>query len=559
VKGITDFVDEDMAEAVKIYAPALSIIEGPLMDGMNIVGELFGSGKMFLPQVIKSARVMKKAVAFLLPYIEADKGKFPLPEQRKKILLATVKGDVHDIGKNIVGVVLGCNNYDVVDLGVMVPTDKILDTAVAEKADIVGLSGLITPSLEVMAEVAREMESRGMKLPLLIGGATTSKIHTAVKIAPHYSAPVIHVKDASLSTRVVASLIAGNGEFLQQVRDEYAEIRRFQEQRKPREYVTLETARANKPAIDWSSTALFKPEFTGVRKFTDFPLEKLRGYIDWTFFFMAWELKGSFPQILGDPLQGEAARKLYAEASELLDEVIANRMLQANGVVGLWPANASGDDIFLFTDESRKELLGTFHHLRQQEKKKEGQANLCLTDFVAPLDSGKADYCGGFAVTAGIGIEKWIRKFREEHNDYKALLLETLADRLSEAFAEYLHLLVRKELWGYAPEENLSLHDLFHTGYQGIRPAPGYPACPEHSEKEILFRLLNAEEAGITLTEHFAMYPNASVCGQYFAHPESRYFGVEKIGRDQVEEYALRKGVSTAFVEQFLPENLNYR
>ena len=559
VKGITDFVDEDMAEAVKIYAPALSIIEGPLMDGMNIVGELFGSGKMFLPQVIKSARVMKKAVAFLLPYIEADKGKFPLPEQRKKILLATVKGDVHDIGKNIVGVVLGCNNYDVVDLGVMVPTDKILDTAVAEKADIVGLSGLITPSLEVMAEVAREMESRGMKLPLLIGGATTSKIHTAVKIAPHYSAPVIHVKDASLSTRVVASLIAGNGEFLQQVRDEYAEIRRFQEQRKPREYVTLETARANKPAIDWSSTALFKPEFTGVRKFTDFPLEKLRGYIDWTFFFMAWELKGSFPQILGDPLQGEAARKLYAEASELLDEVIANRMLQANGVVGLWPANASGDDIFLFTDESRKELLGTFHHLRQQEKKKEGQANLCLTDFVAPLDSGKADYCGGFAVTAGIGIEKWIRKFREEHNDYKALLLETLADRLSEAFAEYLHLLVRKELRGYAPEENLSLHDLFHTGYQGIRPAPGYPACPEHSEKEILFRLLNAEEAGITLTEHFAMYPNASVCGQYFAHPESRYFGVEKIGRDQVEEYALRKGVSTAFVEQFLPENLNYR
>ncbi|MGB4539218.1 MAG: methionine synthase [Prolixibacteraceae bacterium] len=559
VKGITDFVDEDMAEAVNVYTPALSIIEGPLMDGMNIVGELFGSGKMFLPQVIKSARVMKKAVAFLLPYIEADKGKFPLPEQRKKILLATVKGDVHDIGKNIVGVVLGCNNYEVIDLGVMVPTGKILDTAIAEQADIVGISGLITPSLEVMAEVAREMQIRGLKLPLLIGGATTSKIHTAVKIAPHYSAPVIHVKDASLSTQVAASLLAGNEDFLKQVEEEYGEIRRFQEQRKPREYVTLAQARANKPVTDWQTSPVYVPRFTGVKHYHDFPLAKLREYIDWTFFFIAWELKGHFPQILDDPRQGEAARKLYAEANELLDEIIAHRMLQANGVIGLWPANASGDDIFLFRDENRRELAGVFRHLRQQEKKKEGQANLCLADFVAPLTSGRADYCGGFAVTAGIGIEKWKDQFREENNDYKALLLESLADRLGEAFAEYLHLVVRKELWAYAPEENLSLRDLLRSGYQGIRPAPGYPACPEHSEKETLFRLLRAEEAGITLTEHFAMYPNASVCGHYYAHPESRYFGVEKIGRDQVEDYARRKGITIEFAEKFLSENLNYR
>ncbi|HOF54924.1 MAG TPA: methionine synthase [Prolixibacteraceae bacterium] len=559
VKGITDFVDEDMAEAVNVYTPALSIIEGPLMDGMNIVGELFGSGKMFLPQVIKSARVMKKAVAFLLPYIEADKGKFPLPEQRKKILLATVKGDVHDIGKNIVGVVLGCNNYEVIDLGVMVPTGKILDTAIAEQADIVGISGLITPSLEVMAEVAREMQIRGLKLPLLIGGATTSKIHTAVKIAPHYSAPVIHVKDASLSTQVAASLLAGNEDFLKQVEEEYGEIRRFQEQRKPREYVTLAQARANKPVTDWQTSPVYVPRFTGVKHYHDFPLAKLREYIDWTFFFIAWELKGHFPQILDDPRQGEAARKLYAEANELLDEIIAHRMLQANGVIGLWPANASGDDIFLFRDENRRELAGVFRHLRQQEKKKEGQANLCLADFVAPLTSGRADYCGGFAVTAGIGIEKWKDQFREENNDYKALLLESLADRLGEAFAEYLHLVVRKELWAYAPEENLSLRDLLRSGYQGIRPAPGYPACPEHSEKETLLNLLQADKAGITLTEHFAMYPNASVCGHYYAHPESRYFGVEKIGRDQVEDYARRKGITIEFAEKFLSENLNYR
>jgi 5-methyltetrahydrofolate--homocysteine methyltransferase len=559
VKGIADFVEEDMAEAVQHYSPALSIIEGPLMDGMNVVGDLFGSGKMFLPQVIKSARVMKKAVAFLLPYIEADKGKFPQPEQRKKILLATVKGDVHDIGKNIVGVVLACNNYDVIDLGVMVPTDKILDTAIQEKVDIVGLSGLITPSLEIMVEVAREMEQRQMTLPLLIGGATTSKIHTAVKIEPEYSQPVIHVKDASRSTQVVSALLAKNPEFLASVKDEYAQIRSLQDQRKPKEYLTLEQARANKTVIDWQKSPVYKANFTGIKQFLDFPLDKLREYIDWSFFFFAWELKGTFPEIFNDPLQGETARKLYVEANQMLDEMTEKKMVKANGVIGLWPANSEGDDIILFADETRNRELGRFYHLRQQEKKKTGLANLCLSDFVAPVESGRADYCGAFAVTAGLGIEEWKEHYRKEHNDYKIIMLEALADRLSEAFAEHLHLLIRKELWGFAPNENLSLNELLHVDYQGIRPAPGYPACPEHSEKENLFKLLKAQEAGIILTEHFAMYPNASVCGQFFAHPESRYFGVEKVGRDQVEDYARRRGVEVAFVEKFMATHLNYK
>lgn len=559
VKGIADFVEEDMAEAVRNYSPALSIIEGPLMAGMNVVGDLFGSGKMFLPQVIKSARVMKRAVAFLLPYIDADKEKFPQPEQRRKILLATVKGDVHDIGKNIVGVVLGCNNYDVIDLGVMVPTDKILDTAVKEQADIVGLSGLITPSLEIMVEVAKEMERRQMKLPLLIGGATTSKMHTAVKIEPEYSAPVVHVKDASRSTQVVSALLAQNSAFIAEVKNEYEQIRSFQDQRKPREYLTLEQARANKPVIDWSSSPVYPAKFTGIRQFVDFPLETLRHYIDWSFFFFTWELKGMFPQIFDDPEMGETARKLYVEANQMLDEIIANKMLSANGVIGIWPANSEGDDIVLYSDESRSRELGRFHHLRQQEVKKPGQPNYCLSDFVAPVDSGRADYCGGFAVTAGLGIERWKELYRKDHNDYKIIMLEALADRLSEAFAEYLHLLVRKELWGYVPDENLTLAQLLHVDYQGIRPAPGYPACPEHSEKEALFHLLNAQEMGITLTEHYAMYPNASVCGQFFAHPESRYFGVEKVSRDQVEDYARRRNVSVDFIEKFLATNLNYR
>ncbi len=559
VKGIPDYVDEDMAEALKKYQPALNIIEGPLMDGMNVVGDLFGSGKMFLPQVIKSARVMKKAVAILLPYIEADKAKMKDVSKQKKVLLATVKGDVHDIGKNIVGVVLGCNNYDIIDLGVMVPTEKILDTAIKEKVDIVGLSGLITPSLEIMVDIAKEMERRKMNLPLLIGGATTSKIHTAVKIEPEYSHPVIYVKDASLAVNVVSNLIAKNEKYIQSVKEDYEQIRQFQGQRKPKDYLRLEEARANKLQIDWNNTPLYKPNFIGVKHLIDYPLEELRQYIDWTFFFLTWGMKGHFPQILSDEKQGEAAKKLYAEANELLDEIIEKKMLQANATFGIWPANADGDDVVLFKDENRQTEIGRFYHLRQQEKKKENSPNLCLSDFVAPVESGKADYVGGFATTAGIGIEPWKEEFRKDLNDYKAIMLEALADRLSEAFAELLHLRVRKEFWGYAPDENLSHDDLLKVNYQGIRPALGYPACPEHSEKENLFDYLRAEEVGIKLTEHFAMYPNASVSGQFFVHPESRYFSLEKVGRDQVTDYARRKGKPVEFIEKFLPANLNYK
>lgn len=559
VKGIPDFVEQDMAEALKTYQPALSIIEGPLMVGMNVVGDLFGSGKMFLPQVIKSARVMKKAVAYLLPYIEADKAKNKDTSKQKKVLMATVKGDVHDIGKNIVGVVLACNNYEIVDLGVMVPTEKILDTAIKEKADIIGLSGLITPSLEMMADIAREMERRKMDIPLLIGGATTSKIHTAVKIETEYSHPVVHVKDASLAVNVVSSLVAKNDSYIKSVKDEYEQIRQFQGQRKPKEYHRLEGARANKLKIDWNENNIYKPNVLGVHNLIDYPLSELREYIDWTFFFLTWGMKGHFPQILDDEQQGSAARKLYEEANEFLDEIIEKKMLKANAVYGLWPANALGDDIILWKDEQRNAEAGRFFHIRQQEKKKNKAANLCLADFIAPVESGKIDYCGGFATTAGIGIEPWKEMYRKDLNDYKAIMLEALADRLSEAFAELLHEKVRKEYWGYAPDEKLSQEDLQKVKYQGIRPAIGYPACPEHSEKENLFNLLKAEEVGIQLTEHFAMYPNASVSGEFFAHPESRYFSLEKIGRDQVEDYAKRKGRPVEFIEKFLPSNLNYR
>ncbi|MCK3683963.1 methionine synthase [Maribellus sp. YY47] len=559
VKGLPEHVNEDMAEALTKYSPALNIIEGPLMDGMNIVGELFGEGKMFLPQVIKSARVMKKAVAYLLPYIEADKAKFKNSTAQKKVLMATVKGDVHDIGKNIVGVVLGCNNYEIIDLGVMVPTEKILDEAVKHKVDVIGLSGLITPSLEIMVDIAKEMERRKMDIPVLIGGATTSKIHTAVKIEPEYSNPVIHVKDASLAVNVVSNLIAKNETYLKSVRDDYENVRQFQGQRKAKEYLTLEEARSNKFKIDWNNTPIYKPNFTGVKHLIDFPLEELRQYIDWTFFFITWGLKGHYPDIFNDEKQGEEARKLYKEANEFLDEIIDKKMLQANAAFGIWPANADGDDVVLFEDETRSKEIGRFYHIRQQEKKKAGVPNFCLADFVAPLDSGKIDYCGGFATTAGIGIEKWKDQYRADHNDYKAIMLEALADRLSEAFAELLHLEIRKNYWGYVPDENLSLDDILKVKYQGIRPALGYPACPEHSEKENLFHFIKAEEVGISLTEHFAMYPNASVSGEFFVHPESRYFSLEKIGIDQVADYAKRKGKSIDFVEKFLPTNLNYK
>ncbi len=560
VKGLPDYIEEDLAEAVPLYEPTLNIIEGPLMDGMNVVGDLFGSGKMFLPQVIKSARVMKKAVAYLLPFIEADKEKYKNQQSsQKKVLMATVKGDVHDIGKNIVGVVLGCNNYEVIDLGVMVPTEKILETARKENVDLIGLSGLITPSLEIMVSVAAEMERQGFTLPLLIGGATTSKIHTAVKIAPQYSHPVVYVKDASRTVNVVANLLSKNENFIQSVKDEYAQIREFHGQKKQKEYLTLEAARANKFQVDWSKNEIYKPVKTGIHELIDFPLEELREYIDWSFFFFVWELKGRFPEILDDEVQGEQARKVYADAQHMLDEIIEKKMLQANGIYGIWPAHADGDDVVLFEDEKRSKEYGRFYHLRQQEVKKEGSPNFCLSDFVAPKEINKTDYCGAFAVTAGIGIEKWMEQYKADHDDYKAIMLEALADRLSEAFAELLHEKVRREYWGYAPNEHLNWDDILKVKYQGIRPAMGYPACPEHHEKENLFKVLGAEKIGIKLSEHYAMYPTASVCGQFYAHPESRYFSLEKIGKDQVEDYARRKGVSVDLVEQFLPVNLNYK
>jgi 5-methyltetrahydrofolate--homocysteine methyltransferase len=441
----------------------------------------------------------------------------------------------------------------------MVPTEKILDEAIKNEVDVIGLSGLITPSLEIMVEIAQEMERRKMNIPVMIGGATTSKIHTAVKIAPVYSAPVVHVKDASLAVNVVSHLISKNETFLQNLDAEYAQIREFQGKRKAKEYITLEKARENKFAIDWNNTPIYKPNFTGVKHLIDFPLEELRKYIDWTFFFITWGLKGHYPQILADEKQGEEAKKLFKEGNEFLDEIIEKKMLQANAAFGIWPAQSDGDDVVLYEDESCQKEIGRFYHLRQQEKKKEGVANFCLSDFVASKESGKVDYCGGFATTAGIGIEKWTKQFREEHNDYKAIMVEALADRLSEAFAELLHLEIRKNYWGYAPDENLSLDQILKIKYQGIRPALGYPACPEHAEKENLFKLIDAEKIGISLTEHFAMYPNASVSGQYFVHPESRYFSLEKIGKDQVVDYANRKNESVEFVEKFLPTNLNYK
>ncbi|MFV0377706.1 MAG: vitamin B12 dependent-methionine synthase activation domain-containing protein, partial [Mangrovibacterium sp.] len=553
-------VEQDVDEAIPQYSSRLYIIDCPLMDGLIVVCDLFGSGKLFLPQVIKSARVMKKAVAHLLPYIEADKAKFKDQQSsQKKILMATVKGDVHDIGKNIVGVVLACNNYEVIDLGVMVPTEKILETAIREKVDMIGLSGLITPSLEIMVSVAAEMERQGFHLPLLIGGATTSKIHTAVKIAPQYTKPVVYVKDASRTVNVVASLLANNQEYIQGINDEYAQIREFHGQKKQKEYLTLDEARANKFTPDWNAGEIYKPKQTGVFELIDFPIAELRKWIDWNFFFFVWELKGRFPEILDDELQGEQARKVYEDAQLMLDEIIDKKMLQANGIYALWPAQADGDDIVLYNDENCSNELGRFYHLRQQEKKKDGIPNFCLADFVAPKESGKTDYCGGFAVTAGIGIEKWMAGYRADHDDYKAIMLEALADRLAEAFAELLHQKLRKDYWAYAPDEDLSWDDILKVRYQGIRPALGYPACPEHHEKENLFNLLGAEKIGIKLTEHYAMYPTAAVCGQYFAHPGSRYFSLEKISKDQVEDYARRKGVSVDLVEQFLPVNLNYK
>lgn len=562
VKGVTEFIETDVLEAREKYEFALKVIEGPLMDGMNVVGDLFGSGKMFLPQVVKSARVMKKAVASLLPYIEAEKLVSGESSSAGKILLATVKGDVHDIGKNIVGVVLSCNNYEIVDMGVMVPTNKILEKAREINADIIGLSGLITPSLEEMVNVAKEMERQKFTVPLLIGGATTSKIHTAVKIEQNYSSPVVHVKDASRSVAVAGSLM--NKElhegFVKQIKSEYEELRKtYASSSSQVEYVSLAKARENSFKIDWGKNRIVKPTFTGIKVFDHYDLREIREYISWVFFFVVWQLRGKYPDIFNDPAFGDEAKKLFKDANDMLDRIIEQQWLQAKGVVGFWPANSVGDDIEVYADENRSKVLTRFVNLRNQVKKTDGTPNYCLSDFIAPKDSGVIDYIGAFAVTAGLGIEKKIEEFMKDHDDYNSIMLKALADRLAEAFTELLHLRIRKEFWAYAPDENLSPDDLLLEKYKGIRPAHGYPACPDHTEKASLFSLLDAETAtGIQLTESFSMFPAASVSGLIFANPESKYFFVGKIGKDQVADYAVRKGMDVNEVESWLASNLNY-
>jgi 5-methyltetrahydrofolate--homocysteine methyltransferase len=561
VKGIVDFIEADTEEARQQYAKPLEVIEGPLMAGMSIVGDLFGAGKMFLPQVVKSARVMKRAVAYLMPFMEAAKAADASGSAAKsqgKVILATVKGDVHDIGKNIVGVVLQCNNFEVTDLGVMVPCEKILAAAKESGADVIGLSGLITPSLDEMSHVASEMEREGFKVPLIIGGATTSKAHTAVKISPHYSNPVVHVLDASRAVGVVSSLLSEDLRegYKSKLAAEYQSLREAHLAKSgSKKMLSLEAARANRTVIDWESYLPPKPSFTGLRTLEP-SLEELVPFIDWSPFFHTWELRGRYPAILSDPESGVQATELFEDAQKLLKQLVADKSLRARGVFGFWPANAVGDDVELYCDESRSQSLRSLHFLRQQMQKPEGQANHSLADFIAPKTSGKADYIGGFAVTAGIGVEELVAKFEAQHDDYSAIMVKAIADRLAEAFAEYLHKQARIE-WGYGASENLSDEDLIRERYQGIRPAAGYPACPDHTEKGILFDLLQApQNAGVTLTETFAMHPGASVSGLYFSHPEAKYFGVGKLERDQVEDYALRKGESMAFVEKWLAPNL---
>jgi 5-methyltetrahydrofolate--homocysteine methyltransferase len=533
------------------------------MDGMNVVGDLFGSGKMFLPQVVKSARVMKQAVAYLMPFMEKEKKDKGLDRRSSngKIVMATVKGDVHDIGKNIVGVVLQCNNYEVVDLGVMVPAARILETAQAEEADIIGLSGLITPSLDEMCHVAAEMERQGFDLPLLIGGATTSRTHTAVKIHPNYRrGQAVYVTDASRAVGVAQNLMSRQlrGAYIAEVRDEYAKIAAAHaraEENKLR--LSHKAARANAAKFDWASYTPTKPSFLGTRAFENFPLADLVPTIDWTPFFQTWELSGKFPAILDDAKVGEAARALYKDAQAMLNKIVDEKWLGASAVVGFWPANADGDDILVFGDETRAQPVSVLHTLRQQLARREGRANVALADFIGPR--GVADYVGAFLVTAGIGEDAIAERFKRANDDYSAIMIKALADRLAEAFAERLHQMVRKELWGYAPDEALSNAELIAEKYRGIRPAPGYPAQPDHTEKATLFALLEAQErTGVTLTESFAMWPGAAVCGLYFSHPDSHYFGVGKIERDQVEDYARRKGWSVGEAERWLAPILNY-
>jgi 5-methyltetrahydrofolate--homocysteine methyltransferase len=557
VKGIIDFIDQDTEEARNKYPKPLDVIEGPLMAGMNVVGDLFGAGKMFLPQVVKSARVMKKSVAYLTPYLEEEKRKSGATHKAAaKILMATVKGDVHDIGKNIVGIVLACNNYDVVDLGVMVPPEKILEAARREQVDIIGLSGLITPSLDEMVHVARELQREKLNFPLLIGGATTSRIHTAVKIDPVYDGPVIHVLDASRSVPVASELINRDttGAIKQRFKDEYKRLRADHESRKSeKHYIALPAARKNKVAIDWPATGFTTPKFIGRREFVDFPLEELRPFLDWTPFFQTWMMAGRYPGILRDPVVGVEAKKLFDDANRMLDEIVRDKSLRASGVVAFYEAVSTGDDVQL-SDNGR--AVANFHFLRQQNKKAPGLPNFCLADFISP-EPGK-DYFGMFAVTAGLGLEKIVEQCKAKVDDYSEIMAKAIADRLAEAFAECLHQKVRRELWGYAPDESLGNDDLISEKYQGIRPAPGYPACPDHTEKKTLFELLDAGKVGIVLTESYAMYPAAAVSGFYISHPDSKYFGLGKIEKDQVEDYARRKGMSIQEVERWLAPNLSY-
>ncbi|HVB03944.1 MAG TPA: methionine synthase [Chitinophagaceae bacterium] len=563
VNGITDYIELDTEEARRKYPRPLEVIEGPLMDGMNIVGDLFGSGKMFLPQVVKSARVMKKSVAVLMPYMEQEKRERAMKGETEKgaarILMATVKGDVHDIGKNIVGVVLGCNGYEVLDLGVMVPADKILQTARDIGADIIGLSGLITPSLDEMVHVAREMTRLDFKVPLLIGGATTSRTHTAVRIATEYAHGVVHVLDASRSVSTVSNLLSPDNrqQFLEKIEGEYHQLREdFKNKKSVKSYLSLNEARNNKMIIDWSQYQPSKPRFTGIQTFREYDLEEISGYIDWQPFFIAWEMHGKFPQILKDPLVGMEAVKLYEDARELLRQVIAGKWLKANAAIGIFPAWSDGiDDVIV--EHGGKQT--TLNFLRQQIKKTAGQPNFCLADFIAPLNSGKTDYLGAFVVTAGEGIEPWLEKFRVQHDDYNSIMLKALADRLAEAFAELLHERVRRDFWGYASSEHLANDQLIREEYIGIRPAPGYPACPDHTEKWKLFDLIDATaNTGVTMTDSLAMYPASSVSGWYFAHPSSKYFGVGKIGKDQITNYAARKQMSVSEVERWLRQQLEY-
>jgi len=556
IKGIADYLEPDLEEARKKYKPTLQIIEGPLMDGMNIVGELFGDGKMFLPQVVKTARVMKKAVSFLLPFIEEEKTEAS-SSSAGKVLMATVKGDVHDIGKNIVGVVMACNNYEVIDMGVMVPEEDILKKAEEEQVDIVGLSGLITPSLDEMVSIARNMEKRGMKTPLIIGGATTSRIHTAVKLDPEYSNSVVHVIDASKSVGVLQNLLgAKKEEYKKKIKDEYANLRNTYANRDVKPFFSLDDARKNKLQLEFNDSTIVNPAQTGRFEFIDYNLAEIAEYIDWTFFFHAWEMRGLYPDILNDAKQGEEAKKLFADAQAMLKRIIDKKMLQANAVVGIYPANSIGDDIELYEDDSRSSVKETLFQLRQQTQKGNDIPNACLADYIAP--KGTDDYLGTFACTAGIGIDKWVKQFEADNDDYNSIMIKVLADRLAEAFTELIHKKVRTELWGFVKDEKLELKDMLKEKYQGIRPAYGYPACPEHSEKGRLFNLLEAEKIGLSLTEHYAMVPTAAVSGLIFAHPESKYFAVAKINKDQMEDYANRKGEERKEIEKLIVPNIGY-